>query len=231
MEETPEGGYIEFEEEAKRSASIAEMNLMQAIDNMIRRLIEEVRTIYVNIDNIVDKDEAEINEIVKNVRNIKEDVEKFKDDAMEYLARMPAGLIMKDIFGPIILGLNNANQLLEGSFYRYALLVKKGKVSPKLMRTSKELLGLTLDQLEKISKALRIMSEYPNEAINVIKEVANIEEEVDKAYRSQMYEVLEEMKSCPCAILAWEIMGNVEDASDVLKDVSENLRYYLLHKV
>jgi len=231
MEEAPEGGYIEFDEEIKRSATIAEMNLIQAIDNMIRRLIEEARTIYVSLDSLGNKDENEINKIVADVRTIKEDVEKFKDDAMEYLARLPSGLIMKDIFGPIILGLNNANQLIEGSFYRYALLAKKGKVTPKLMKTSKELLGLTLDQLEKISKAMRIMSDYPREAINVVKTVADIEEDIDKIYRSQMYEVLEETKSCPCAILAWEIMGNIEDASDLLKDVSENIRYYLLHKV
>ncbi len=231
MEEAPEGGYIELEAEAKRSVSIAEMNLLQAIDDMVRKLIEETRKIYVNVNGINEKDEAEINSLVNEVRSIKEDVEKLKDEVMEYLARMPSGLIMKDIFGPIILGLNNYNQLVEGSFYRLALLAKKGKVRPKLMKVTSDLLGLTLDQLEYISKALRIMSDYPKEAIEVIMKTSDKEDEIDRVYRSQLFDILEETESCPCAILAWEIVGNIEDASDILKEVAEYMRYYLLHKV
>ncbi|UXD22331.1 hypothetical protein IPA_03610 [Ignicoccus pacificus DSM 13166] len=231
MEELPEGGYIEMDAEAQRSASIAEINLINAIDNMLRMLIEEVRTIYANIDKLRNSSEVEIDSLIKEVRNVKEEVERFKDDAMEYLARVPSGLIMKDIFGPIILGLNNANQLIEGSFYRLALLAKRGKAGEKLSGVTKDLLGLVMDQLEYLSKTIRIMSDYPKEAIEVVKKCGKAEDEIDKLYRSQLYDVLSEAKECPCAILAWEIVGNIEDASDVLKDVAENFRYYLLHKV
>lgn len=138
---------------------------------------------------------------------------------------------MKDIFGPIILRLNNVNQLMEGSFYRFALLNKKRKASNSLVVNTRELVGLVLDQLSVFSKALKIMNDYPKEALKELRKIDELEDKIDTQYRSNLYEVLEESKDCPCAILTWEILGNIEDASDEIKEAAENFKYYLLHKV
>ncbi len=224
-------GYIDFEEGARTEASIAEINLVNTISNMLKQLIEENRLIYVNVPKLVSMTPEDVDEVVRQVRSVKESIEDLKDKSMEYLARLPSEMIMKDVFGPIILKLNNVNQLMEGSFYRFALLGKKREATNSLVVITRELVGMVLDQLNVFSKALNVMNEYPKEALKEIRKIDELEEKIDVAYRSNLYEVLEESGSCPCAILTWEILGNIEDASDELKEAAENFKYYLLHRV
>ena len=226
-----EGGYIDFEEGSKTEASIAEINLANTIGEMLKQLIEESRLIYVNVPKLASMTPEDIDTVVKEVRNVKELIEDLKDKPMEYLARLPPELIMKDIFGPIILKLNNVNQLMEGSFYRFSLLSKRRKTSNSLIVNTRELVGLVFDQLNVFSKALNVMNDYPKEALREIRKIDELEEKVDVTYRSNLYDVLEESDGCPCAILTWEILGNIEDASDEIKEAAENFKYYLLHRV
>lgn len=85
-----EGGYIDFEEGNKTEASIAEINLINTIDEMLKQLMEENRLIYVNAPKLVNMTPEDVDSVVKEVRNVKESIEDLKDRAMEYLARLPS---------------------------------------------------------------------------------------------------------------------------------------------
>jgi len=223
--------YVEPESEAKVFSSIAELNLVEALINLTNNLAEELRRALESIDRMVNGVPGEIDESLRKVREIKESIEKSKDKAMEYLVRLPPGLIMKETFMPVVLGLANAAQYVDGSYYRLGVLAKKKKAYDLLLNETKELTQILLEQVEKLGKAIRVVEGNPRMAMKYVDESMILEDKIDHVYRSKLLEVLEGASDCASAILAWEIVGNLEDASDILKDVAENFKYFLMHKV
>ncbi|NPA84423.1 MAG: DUF47 family protein [Crenarchaeota archaeon] len=223
--------YVEPESEAKVFSSIAELNLVEALVNISSNLVEELRYALEAAEKMKGGVPGEIDESLRRVREIKENIEKSKDKAMEYLVRLPSGLIMKDTFKPVVLGLTNAAQYIDGSYYRLGVLAKKKKAYESLLNTTKELTDILRDQVEKLAKAIRVVEGNPKLALKYIDESMILEDKIDHVYRSSLMEVLEGARDCASAVLAWEIVGNLEDASDIIKDVAENFKYFLLHKV
>ncbi len=218
--------YIEPEEDKAVVNSIAEINLIETLIYMSNLLLDEIRESI----GILEKPIIRMDDIA-NVRKLKEKIEEQKERAMEYLVRLPAGLIMKDTFGPLILGLTNVSQYVDGSMYRLGLLAEKNKVGNKLSNVTKRLLSLLYDQIDYLNKAIKVIQRDPFRALKMIKESIYLEDKVDKEYRSNLYDVLSESKTPACAILTWEILGNLEDASDIAKDAAEYFKYFVLHKV
>lgn len=218
--------YIEPEEDKAVVNSIAEMNLIETLIHMSNLLLDEIREAI----NVLEKPVVNMDDI-SNVRRLKERIEEQKERAMEYLVRLPAGLIMKDTFGPLILGLTNVSQYVDGSMYRLALLVEKDEVSDKLCKVTRRLLSLLYDQIDSLNKAIKVVQRDPFRALKMINESIRLEDEVDREYRSNLYDVLSESKAPANAILTWEILGNLEDASDIAKDAAEYFKYFVLHKV
>lgn len=218
--------YIEPEEGKAVVNSIAEINLIETLTYMSNLLLDEIRESM----NVLEKPVVNMDDI-GTVRRLKEKIEEQKERAMEYLVRLPAGLIMKDTFGPLILGLTNVSQYVDGSMYRLALLAEKGKVGNKLCKVTKRLLSLLYDQIDFLNKAIKVVQRDPFRALKMINESIRLEDEVDREYRSNLYDVLSESSVPACAILTWEILGNLEDASDIAKDAAEYFKYFVLHKV
>jgi uncharacterized protein Yka (UPF0111/DUF47 family) len=169
--------------------------------------------------------------MLRKIRSLKEKIENDKEKAMEYLVRLPSGLIMKDTFAPVVLGLTNVAQYVDGSFYRLGVLAKRGKAYDLLFENTKELTEILLEQLDKLASAMRVVEGSPKMALKLVNESIALEDKIDHIYRSKLIDVLEGAKDCASGILAWEIVGNLEDASDIAKDVAENFKYFLLHKV
>ncbi|ABU81305.1 hypothetical protein [Ignicoccus hospitalis] len=230
MEEEREVDYLEPETQAKVYSSIAEINLIETLNNLMSSLTEEIRAALSMVEKAKGGTAAEVDASLQSVRELKENIENYKDKAMEYLVRLPAGLIMKDTFMPIVLGISNAAQYVDGSCYRLGVLAKRGKAHEELVLETQELLNLLLEQAERLAKAARVVTE-PKMAMKYVNESIGLEDEIDRAYRSKLMDVLEGSKDCASAVLSWEILGNLEDASDILKDVAENLKYFLMHKV
>ncbi len=218
--------YIEPEGSKAVVNSIAEINLIETLTHMSNLLLDEIRESI----NVLEKPVVNMDDI-SNVRRLKEKIEEQKERAMEYLVRLPAGLIMKDTFGPLILGLTNVSQYVDGSMYRLALLAEKGEVGEKLCKVTKRLLSLLYDQIDSLNKAIKVVQRDPFRALKMINESIRLEDEVDREYRSNLYDVLSESSVPASAILTWEILGNLEDASDIAKDAAEYFKYFVLHKV
>ena len=222
-----ETDYIEPEEERVVANSIAEMSLIETMIMMSNLLLDEIR----EARAVLEKPIISMDEIISKVRKVKEKIEEQKERAMEYLVRLPPGLIMKDTFGPIILGLTNVSQYVDGSMYRLALLAEKGATTEKLTKVTNRLLSLLYDQVEYMNKAIKVVQRDPLRALKMINESIRLEDEIDREYRSNLYEVLSESDAPASAVLTWEILSNLEDASDIAKDAAEYFKYFVLHKV
>ena len=205
---------------------MAEINLLEVVSAMINNLLDEIRMFHNNIGVL---GSPEGNKVTIKVRDLKERVEELKDQAMEYVAKLEYGLIAKDVFAPMIIDLNNVAQLIDGASH-YLNKAFERCPNENARNLAKNILERLIDQVHNIREAARLVLTNPRLSMEYAKKASKIEDEVDRIFREGIMIALE-TKDCVSTIVTWSAISNLEDASDLLKDIADNMRYFALHKV
>ncbi len=205
---------------------MAEINLVEVVSSMVNNLLDEIRLFYNNIELLGTENGAKV---TAKVRELKERVEELKDQAMEYVAKLEYGLIAKDVFAPMIIDLNNVAQLIDGASH-YLNKAFERCPNESARELVKDMLDKLLHQSHNMREAARLVLTNPKLSMEYAKRASKIEDEVDRIFRDGIMKALE-TKDCVSAIITWSAISNLEDASDLLKDIADNMRYFALHKV
>ena len=164
---------------------------------------------------------------------LKNRCEELKSKAIEYLVRVTPSLLNKDIYRTIIIALSKISQDIDSATYRTKILASKNKVlDTDTTKMLEKILEEFTKQYNKLLNTIRLLGINPANAAKTADEVLKIEETIDKLYREaslMLYENLE--NDIPVLLITKEFVDLIESASDLVRDIAENIKYLALHKV
>ncbi|HDD26544.1 MAG TPA: hypothetical protein ENF75_05605 [Acidilobales archaeon] len=216
------------------SETIAEMNLIETIRNILRDLTTPVREFN---DAIIDFEEGRY-EAVKvryaRVRNRKNEIEDNVIKSTEYMIRVGPGLLFKDIYANILSALNAAAERVEAFMYRLYLLTTFDKIrfGDEIVSNVQEMIKIVLQQIESADIMLTYVASNPKRAVNEYLKSVKLEDTLDDVYRAVSISVLKAFTTNVAVLmLVKEMIDKIEDLGDILKSIATQLHYIALHKV
>jgi len=216
-----------------RSQSLAEVSLIEQLQAIARQVDEALREARLLIDNYLEGRLEVVKTKYDRVEMLKNKCEELKSKAIEYLVRVTPSLLNKDIYRTIIIALSKISQDIDSATYRTKILASKNKVlDTDTTKMVKEILEEFSKQYNKLLDTIRILGINPANAAKTADEVLKIEETIDKLYREaslMLYENLE--NDIPVLLITKEFVDLIESASDLVRDIAENIKYLALHKV
>jgi len=211
--------------------SIAEMNIYENLVNLAR-LGEDVLRVFNNIVYSL-KTENDLSKIYNKIRDPKARVEENKILFMEYLARLGEMIMYKQNYASIALDIERLTQLLDGASYRLSLLKSKNlDIDNEIYRYIEEMKKTVDRQYECFLNGLRKIRGDPKKTLLEVSEITKLENAMDELYREATLKIY--MKFSDNILLLMmlkDIFDFIENASDLLKSMGEELRYLALHKV
>lgn len=211
--------------------SIAEMNIYENLVNLAR-LGEDVLRVFNNIVYSL-KTENDLSKVYNKIRDPKARVEENKILFMEYLARLGEMIMYKQNYASIALDIERLTQLLDGASYRLSLLKSKNlDIDNEIYRYIEEMKKTVDRQYECFLNGLRKIRSEPKKTLLEVSEITKLENTMDELYREATLKIY--MKFSDNILLLMmlkDIFDFIENASDLLKSMGEELRYLALHKV
>ncbi len=216
-----------------RSQSLAEVSLIEQLQAIARQVDETLREARLLIDNYLEGRLEVVKTKYDRVEMLKNRCEELKSKAIEYLVRVTPSLLNKDIYRTIIIALSKISQDIDSATYRTKILASKNKVlDTDTTKMLEKILEEFTKQYNKLLNTIRLLGINPANAAKTADEVLKIEETIDKLYREaslMLYENLE--NDIPVLLITKEFVDLIESASDLVRDIAENIKYLALHKV
>lgn len=213
------------------SNSIAEMNIYENLLNMVKIVEESLRVFNEFVDNL--EEEVDYSKLYVKMLEPKSRVEENKILLMEYLARLGEAIDHKQTYTSIILGFERLVQFLDGASYRVMILKNNyGKINRHLSDYLKRMKDVINEQFKNFSSGLKSIVKEPRKTINYINEISKLENRADEIYRDATYALYTRFsKEILLLMMFRDILDFVEDASDLLRSLGEELRYLALHRI
>ncbi|OYT37195.1 MAG: hypothetical protein B6U89_07745 [Desulfurococcales archaeon ex4484_58] len=211
--------------------SIAEMNIHENLVNLAR-MAGDVLRVFVDIVNSM-PGEVDPSKIYGKIIEPKSRIEENKLLFMEYLARLGDAISYKQNYASIALGLERLTQLLDGASYRLTLLKqKKYSIDDEICDFIKQFTGIIEEQYRNLLEGLKKLRSDPKKTLMNVNEITKLENRADEVYRNATFTLYTKLSEqiIPLMVLK-DAIDFIENASDLLKSVGEELRYLALHKV
>lgn len=213
--------------------SIAESQIMEQLNTILRNVKEIYRELALMFKDLDNGNVDAVSKRYSRIRALKDDVENYGINLMEYVIKVSPTLTFKDVYVSIIQDLVRAAEHGEASAYRNLLLSSKEfeRLPDKLYALLDAMLTrlinmveLDTDMLFKINLGNKAFREL---YIKLIKS----ENAIDDLYREGGLAVLRNYsKDVGALILIKELFDKLEDAADILKRVGTYIRYISLHR-
>lgn len=219
---------------SRTSETIAEMNLIETIRNILRSLTQPVREFN---DAIIDFEEGRYEAVkvrYERVRNNKNEIEDSVIKSTEYMIRVSPGLLFKDIYANILSALNAAAERVEAFMYRLYLLTTfdKIKFGDEIISNVQEMIKIVLQQIESADTMLTYVASNPKRAVGEYAKSVKLEDTLDNVYRLLSIRVLRTFSNnVTVLLLVKEMVDRIEDLGDIMKSITTQLHYVALHKV
>ncbi len=211
--------------------SIAEMNIYENLVNLAR-IAEDVLRIYNEIiDNL--SSDTDLIRVYNKISEPRGRVEENKVLFMEYLARVGETLPYKQNYASIALGIERFTQLLDGASYRLALLrSKKMNIDEEICGYLKEFKNIINEQYNSFINALRKIRVDPKITLKNVTNISKLENRADEIYRSATFALYTKLSNQILLLMMLkDIFDFIENTSDLIKSIGEELRYLALHKI
>ncbi|MEM0246197.1 MAG: DUF47 domain-containing protein [Desulfurococcaceae archaeon] len=216
-----------FEE---RGESLVEMTAVEQLINMCRIVRDELEILGNMLKNYNEQSEASMEKIYEKVRSVKNRGEDAVMLVMEYLVKSSEVMLYSSSYINMIRGLDKIVQQIDGVAYRI-LLAHESKVllDKGVLETFMKMIELERQQLGAIENAVSRIRLSPKKVMEEVNVVFKIEEEIDTMFRKSLFDIYTRYSGYITALLILkDIFEHLEDISDFLKNVGEEIRYLAL---
>ena len=216
---------------AYNNESIAEMNIHENLVNLASIVDDALRVFNSIIDNL-NKD-VDLGKIYEKMHEPKSKIEENKVIFMEYLVRLGETLSYKQNYATIALGLERLTQYLDGASYRLVLLKKEnGFLRNNLYSYIDGLRKVLNEQYTNLREGLKKLRTEPKKTLQYVDEITKLENRADDLYREATYMIYTKLSDKTLLLMMMkDILDFMENASDLLRTLGEELRYLALHKI
>jgi len=223
--------YIGVEDIRRRS--IAELNLIEMLMAESRQTAETFSYVINMIENYLDRRFEIVKALYEKTRFSKNQTEELKDKALEYLISVGAGLVSKDMYWSVIVGLDKISQNLDGVAYRlFVLATKKMDVGVDLSKDIKTFAETVKKEYDQLASAIRMLGINPRNSVEEARSIVKTEEDIDTAYRDLEFKLFEKYSSdIPRLMVLKEIVDLLEETADLIRSTAEYVKFIALHKV
>lgn len=226
--------YYDYEREARVRLSIAESTLDEQMLNLARMVDDALRELRQVLDSLVKGDQSAVRSRYEKVRSIKEGVERAKDDALRYMAGLGLALASADSYKAVFLGLARLAMIVDGAAYRSLLIAENADPSKIPVELADVLLAMVSSlqrQHDSLVTAIRLVAANPRRSWEEAAKTLKLEDEIDLMYRKAEIMVYKLLRSDIIALmLVKDLVELLEEASDVIRDVAENVRLLSLYR-
>ena len=216
-----------------RRRSIAELNLIEMLMAESRQTAETFSYVINMIENYLDRRFEVVKALYEKTRFSKNQTEELKDKALEYLISVSAGLVSKDMYWYVIVGLDKISQNLDGAAYRlFVLATKKMDVGDDLSKDIKTFAEMIKKEFDQLASAIRMLGINPKNSVEEARNIVKTEEDIDTAYRDLEFKLFEKYSSdIPRLMVLKEIVDLLEETADLIRSTAEYVKFIALHKV
>lgn len=211
--------------------SLAELFVHENLVNLVERGFEVLRVFEEALNVLCSSND--VRRVYEKIHEPKSRVEEARLLFMEYLVRVSEGIVIKDHYMRIALGVERLAQIVEGVVYRFTLVKERGiTVDVDLMKKVKELVEVIKEQYFNIHRGVKNLREKTKEILPIVNNIVGLEARADELYRSITITVYTKYSNDIAALMLFkDIVDFIEEASDTLKNVGEELRYIALHRI
>ncbi|MEM4481898.1 MAG: DUF47 family protein [Desulfurococcaceae archaeon] len=217
----------------ERRESIVEMTTAEQLINMCRVVRDELEDLNVMLKNYYsERSEVETRGLYEKMRNTKNRGEQLKTLIMEYLIRSTEIVPYSSTYINLVEMLDRIIQQVDAVAYRI-LLARENKVmfDRTFIDTFVKIVELEKKQLDAIENALPKIRLSPKKVFEELNAVFIIEEDIDTIFRKSLFEIYNRYSGYITALLILkDIFEHLEDISDFLKSIGEEVRYLALVK-
>jgi uncharacterized protein Yka (UPF0111/DUF47 family) len=197
-----------------------ELQLSQEMLEEIRRIIKTI-----NDEKYREDQKARINRIQK----AKEETINLQTDYLSYLTKASRALMHREEWVRIGSHILAVIDKLSGISYRLGFLTDKNWIIPEnaaanLVKICDNVSAMT----ELLSQAMNKLLNDPSQSLGDLRKIAELEHANDALYRETIFEVLGSNISSGTMLLLTSIAEMLEDSSDTLYDIVNNLYIILL---
>lgn len=211
--------------------SLAELFVHENLANLVERGFEVLR-VFEEALNVLGSTNN-IRRVYEKILEPKSRVEEARLMFMEYLVRVSEGIAIRDHYMRIASGIERLAQIVEGVVYRFTLAKERGiSIDSDLMGNVKEFLKIIKEQYVNIHKGVKNLRERTKEILSLANDIVRLEARADELYRSTTISIYTKYSNDIAALMLFkDIVDFIEEASDTLKNIGEELRYIALHRV
>jgi len=197
-----------------------ELQLSQEMLEEIRRIIKTI-----NDEKYREDQKARINRIQK----AKEETINLQTDYLSYLTKASRALMHREEWVRIGSQILAVIDKLSGISYRLGFLTDKNWIIPENVATNLVKICDNVSAMtELLSQAMNKLLNDPSQSIGDLRKIAELEHANDALYRETIFEVLGSNISSGTMLLLTSIAEMLEDSSDTLYDIVNNLYIILL---
>lgn len=216
-----------FEE---RRESLVEMTAIEQLTNMCRIVRDELDLLDVMLKNYRENTEVPIEKVYEKIRATKNRGEDMVILIMEYLTRSSEIVMYSSSYMNMVKILDKVVQQIDAVAYRLLLACEsKILLDENVLETFMKMVDLEKSQLNSIENALAKIRLSPKKVLEELNTVFKIEEEIDLMFRKSLFDVYARYSGYITALLILkDIFEHLEDISDFLKNIGEEIRYLAL---
>ncbi|ADV64552.1 DUF47 domain-containing protein [Desulfurococcus mucosus] len=218
MSETPEPG------------SLAELTAIEYLNNMMSILSDEVSLLTALMNQY--STGTDIEKTYEKMRLIKQRGEETKIMLMEYLVKNSEVMMYSSSYIEMVRTIDRFIQHADSVAYRLVIASKNNiGIRGDLKSTLDSMLQRIRQQVDLIRDALAKLSTHPRRSIDHVDEVLKLEDDVDRVFRELIFKVYETYAGSVTGLMVLkDLIEYVEELSDLLKYLGEEIRYLALVK-
>lgn len=210
--------------------SVADSKLIQ----LLRRELQQARDILSELGRVIDdlnnaRYKEENLKRLDHIRELKKAVSESQTEYLSYLSKVGRSLVHREEWVRIGLRVMDVLDKLSGITYRLSFLIEKSwLVPPPVQSLLSSMCGEVNGMVQGLESILLKLQGSPSEALEELKTISALENRVDEIYRSVMFEILSANISGNTALLLLSVAEMLENSSDTLYELTNNIYIILL---
>jgi len=219
--------------ESGEQESIAETNIVEQLNIMLRDLEECFRELLFMVKDLDEGRAVAVDKRYRRVRSIKDNIENTSVNLMDYVIKVSPILTFKDIYLYLIQDIVRAAEHAEAAAYRNLLLNTKEfeRLPDKLYAELDETVRKIIDMVSKVRTMLEKIRADQKYIRELYIELLKVENAVDEYYRESGLEIIKHYsKDVGALILLKELFDKLEDSADIMKRVGTYIRFISIHR-
>jgi len=210
--------------------SVADARLVALLRKELQQaheILAELRRVLQSLNNSESR-EAGL-ERLKYVRELKMAAGEHHAEYLGYLSKVGRSLVHREEWVRIGLRVMDFLDKLSGMSYRLGFLIEKSWIVPQSVQKLLVSMCEGVDTMTlKLDSVLHKLQTSPQEALEDLREISRLENALDETYRTAMFEILSANISSNTALLLLSISEMLENSSDTLYELTNNLYIILL---